>query len=93
MPPHHMTRWSVRTFKSLENIFPLRLEKVRFEPLAEYHQKMFLDACINRYSSSRILRKIFFNRYTLPAYNLLLGSGLRKFVTGHSIYVCFRKLK
>jgi len=91
MPPHHMTRWPKRTFKSLEQIFPIKLEKVRLEPLAKYHQQAYISSYANRCSSSRYCRKIFFNRYALTVYDLLLRSGLRWFATGHSLYVRFRK--
>lgn len=33
MPPHHATRWRVRTFRALARSLGLRLERVAFEPL------------------------------------------------------------
>ena len=37
MPPHHMTQWSRETFRRLQDIFPLRVLRMRTEPLAPYH--------------------------------------------------------
>jgi 2-polyprenyl-3-methyl-5-hydroxy-6-metoxy-1,4-benzoquinol methylase len=92
MPPHHMTQWSAETFKSLENIFPVKLEKVLKEPLANYHIHSYLYSHCNHIRSILPLGKLIFNKYTLPFYQFLLKSGLRYFVTGQSIYVEFRKL-
>ncbi|MCI5143269.1 MAG: class I SAM-dependent methyltransferase, partial [Candidatus Electrothrix sp. ATG1] len=44
MPPHHMTRWRIETFKMLEKYFPIKLDVVQTEPLASYHVKGFLGA-------------------------------------------------
>ena len=92
MPPHHMTQWTAETFKSLENIFPVKLEKVLKEPLADYHIHGYLYSHCNHICGISPLGKLIFNRYTLPFYQFLLKSGLRHFVTGQSIYVEFRKL-
>jgi 2-polyprenyl-3-methyl-5-hydroxy-6-metoxy-1,4-benzoquinol methylase len=92
MPPHHMTQWTGATFKSLENIFPVKLEKVLKEPLADYHIHGYLYSYCNHIRSISPLGKLIFNKYTLPLYQYLLKSGLRKFITGQSIYVEFRKL-
>lgn len=91
MPPHHMTRWSRATFKSLELIFPIQLKKVRLEPLADYHHQIYISAYATRCPTSGFCRKFFFNRYALVTYNLLLRSGLGRLATGMSIYACFRK--
>ncbi|QSV72543.1 MAG: class I SAM-dependent methyltransferase [Aphanizomenon flos-aquae KM1D3_PB] len=92
MPPHHMTQWTAATFKSLENIFPVKLEKVLKEPLADYHIHGYLYSYCNHIRSISPLGKLIYNKYTLPLYQYLLKSGLRNFITGQSIYVEFRKL-
>ena len=92
IPPHHMTQWTTATFKSLENIFPVKLEKVLKEPLADYHIHGYLYSYFNHIRSISPLGKLMFNKYTFPLYQYLLKSGLRKFITGQSIYVEFRKL-
>lgn len=92
MPPHHMTQWTAATFKNLESIFPVKVEKIIKEPLAEYHIGSYLSSYCNHIRSISPLGKLIFNKYTLPLYQYLLKSGLRNFVTGQSIYVQFRKL-
>lgn len=92
MPPHHMTQWTASTFKTLENIFPVTLEKVIKEPLANYHIHSYIHSHCNHVCSVSALGKLIFNRYTIPLYSYLLKAGLRNIVTGQSIYVQFHKL-
>ncbi len=92
MPPHHMTRWSKSTFQALEKIFPIRLEKVKFEPLAPYHISAFLDSYSRHLRSLSSGYKVIFNRLSLPLYRRSLTLGARYFFRGQSLYVKFRKL-
>jgi 2-polyprenyl-3-methyl-5-hydroxy-6-metoxy-1,4-benzoquinol methylase len=92
LPPHHMLQWSEVAFKALEEIFPIRLEKVSFEPLASYHVSFYLATYSSHFRSFSRLSKLVFNRYTLPLYEKYLNLGLRKFLMGHSLYVQFRKV-
>jgi 2-polyprenyl-3-methyl-5-hydroxy-6-metoxy-1,4-benzoquinol methylase len=90
MPPHHMLRWCKYTFKSIEKIFPLKLEKVLYEPLADYHALAYLSVY---YRTKYAFGKVFFNSRTLPFYEKCLKDwGLRKFLLGQSIYIQYRKL-
>lgn len=50
MPPHHVSKWTDRSLKSLENIFPLELRQIWHEPLQEVHNQT--------YAITRIYRKI-----------------------------------
>lgn len=92
MPPHHMTQWSKYTFKALEEIFPVRLEKVQFEPLTAYQISPFLRAYTSYFRSVSPAFKAVFNRVTLPVYKRALDTGFRRFFKGQSLYVQFRKL-
>jgi 2-polyprenyl-3-methyl-5-hydroxy-6-metoxy-1,4-benzoquinol methylase len=92
MPPHHMLQWSEVSFKALEKIFPIKLEKAIFEPLASYHVSRYLDSYRIYFRSTSPLGKLFFNRYTLPCYKKCLNFGLRKLLIGQSLYVQFRKV-
>jgi 2-polyprenyl-3-methyl-5-hydroxy-6-metoxy-1,4-benzoquinol methylase len=92
MPPHHMTRWCRETFEALENIFPIVLESVKFEPLAPYHVTSFLDVYASKYRNRSKVYKLFFNRFSIPFYNRILKLGARHFFKGQSLYVKFRKL-
>ena len=91
MPPHHMSQWSEFSFKALEKIFPIRLEKVVFEPLAPYHVSGYLSSYHHRFKSA-FLGKLAFNRFSIPIYAKFLNWGLRKFLIGQSLYVQFRKI-
>lgn len=91
MPPHHMTQWSDGSFRALEKIFSIKLEKVVFEPLAQYHVSSYLAAYSSRFRSAS-LGKLLFNGYTLPLYEKCLNLGLRKLLTGQSLYVRFSKV-
>ncbi|MBD2464227.1 methyltransferase domain-containing protein [Oscillatoria sp. FACHB-1407] len=92
MPPHHMFQWSKKSFKALEKIFPIKLEKVKLEPLASYHVMGYLTSYRDYYRSVSPVGKLLFNRHTLSLYQKALNTGLRQFVTGQSLYVEFRKL-
>ncbi len=92
MPPHHVTRWSKATFKALESLFPVQLERLRFEPLTPYHISGFLSAYSNHFRTTSPLYKSVFNRLSLPIYNKALSLGVRHFFRGQSLYVQFRKL-
>lgn len=92
LPPHHMLRWSESSFRALEKIFPIKLEKVVREPLALYHVSFYVDSYNSHFSSISPLFKLIFNRYTIPVYRKLLNAGLRRFLIGQSLYVQFRKV-
>jgi SAM-dependent methyltransferase len=44
MPPHHTTRWSVRTFEFLSREYSLQLVGVANEPLRYVHYQQYLDS-------------------------------------------------
>jgi 2-polyprenyl-3-methyl-5-hydroxy-6-metoxy-1,4-benzoquinol methylase len=92
MPPHHMLQWSEYSFRSLEKIFPMKIEKIIREPLASYHVLGYLTSYSNYFRSTSRLGKLLFNRYTLPFYEKCLNLGLRRILIGQSLYVQFRKL-
>lgn len=93
MPPHHMLQWSKHSFKAIEKLFPVKLEKVIYEPLATYHVLDYIMAYSSYFCSKSTSGKIFFNRYTLPVYERCLNFGLRKLLTGQSLYVQFCKIQ
>lgn len=92
MPPHHMNQWSESTFKYLEKIFPIKLEKVMKEPLASYHVDGYLGTYSNYWRDISPVAKLFFNRATMPIYQKILNTGIKNFITGQTLYVQFRKL-
>jgi len=89
MPPHHMTRWSETTFRSLHDYFPLTINKICREPLARHHVPSYLTSYKRHFCSSDSWKRIFFSSYTLPIFRRILDYGLRRFVVGQSLYVEF----
>ncbi|PNW30958.1 UNVERIFIED_CONTAM: methyltransferase type 11 [Euhalothece sp. KZN 001] len=92
MPPHHVTQWSESAFRFLNSCLPVKVDKIRREPLAEYHINGYLNSYAKYYRSHSPLAKLAFNSYTLPVFKKILKSGLRKVLVGQSIYVQFSKL-
>lgn len=93
MPPHHMTKWNVFTFKYLEKLFPLRLTRISFEPLAKYHIHGYVDAYNHYWRESLLFLKQFTTMSRLNwIKNFLEKSGLYRLLRGQSLYVVFEKL-
>ena len=91
-PPHHMTQWSIDTFRFLTQIFPIQLESYHYEPLAEYHVEWYLDIQMSRLPRFGVLTRILNKGVQFLIKPLLKKSHfLRRFITGHTIYVCFSK--
>lgn len=92
MPPHHMLQWSERSFRALENLFSIKLERVEREPLASYHVSSYVRVYGDYFRKVMPLSRLLFNRLTMKIYDRLLNLGLRKKLIGQSIYVQFRKV-
>ncbi|MDB4459024.1 class I SAM-dependent methyltransferase [bacterium] len=92
LPPHHMSRWTPSTFKSLERILPIKLEKLLYEPLSAVHMETFLEEYTKHFSLTRPSQRLALNYTTLPIVRKLFKWGLRKCFHGHAILGVFRKL-
>ena len=92
MPPHHMTRWSAQVLSFLPQLLPVGLQAIRFEPLAPYHIKSYLDAHLSRLEPHRVVRHL---RHRLLkgclAKALELSRGRRLF-RGHALYASFVRI-
>jgi 2-polyprenyl-3-methyl-5-hydroxy-6-metoxy-1,4-benzoquinol methylase len=96
MPPHHMGLWDYRSLKSLEKYFSVKLIKVKYEPLQEYHKIWYNDIIKNKYEKIRV--KLFL--FDILPYRLqrilkdiileILDILNRK--VGHTILVVFEKI-
>ncbi|MGW8247531.1 MAG: class I SAM-dependent methyltransferase [Acidiferrobacterales bacterium] len=91
MPPHHMTLWSASTFRRLEQYFPISLERVINEPLAEYHIEGYVASLKSRIPARETVRNFVLNKITQMLLRGFLRAGLRQFVSGQSLYVLYRK--
>jgi 2-polyprenyl-3-methyl-5-hydroxy-6-metoxy-1,4-benzoquinol methylase len=88
MPPHHMLGWNKSAFKSLEQIFPIKLKEIELEPLADYHIGWYLGS-LRR--NNFFVRQLFKLSILHNFFSYLLRKGLNKLVVGHSIMVSFQK--
>jgi SAM-dependent methyltransferase len=90
MPPHHVTRWTAEALKQVERWFPLKIRRICYEPLADYH----VEAYVEGYSG--VLSRAGIGFAALPGIQSRLArvvraSGLRRFLRGQSIYVCYER--
>lgn len=91
MPPHHMTKWSADTLKKLSGIFPLRLVKIKKEPLAEHQLNFFIEGLFKNLEVKH-LPPFLTGGYPRKAAWLILRNRLvRHFLTGQTIYACYTK--
>jgi 2-polyprenyl-3-methyl-5-hydroxy-6-metoxy-1,4-benzoquinol methylase len=89
LPPHHMLRWSKPAFISLESIFKMKLNQIQFEPLASYHISWFIGLLKKKKNIwSRLIRSEIFRKTV----SLLLKSGGRKLIHGHTVLATFKNL-
>ncbi len=91
MPPHHMSRWSARTFAALSGIFPVDLVGTRTEPLARVHVAPYVAAKWSVYRRRLPYLAWLFTRATAPIARAALRLGLRRFATGQSLYAVLKK--
>jgi SAM-dependent methyltransferase len=93
MPPHHMTRWNSFTFKYLEKLFPLKIVRMSFEPLARYHIYGYVAAYSKYWRAKLPVGRYFLSEPRLRKIaNILEKSGLHRFLRGQSLYVLFERL-
>lgn len=88
LPPHHAGLWNRKSLSSLENIFPLKLETMLFEPLNEsynYYLKILLNQSNNRGEKNffRVLNKV------SPR---LLKKFICKYHNGRNVLAVFSKV-
>jgi 2-polyprenyl-3-methyl-5-hydroxy-6-metoxy-1,4-benzoquinol methylase len=91
MPPHHMTRWSVRAFANLQRQFPLKLKRFALEPLAAYHTLDYVDAQCARLIAGGVPRVLIRGRFKLLAADVLRWTRVHRLLRGHTLYVCLER--
>lgn len=98
MPPHHMGLWNKKSLKNLENYFPLKLKKIIYEPLQEYHKNWYYNIHEKRFAKikqNKYYRKIVYKfpyfiqrqieRFFKKIYFLVVSKK------GHTVLVVFLK--
>jgi len=92
MPPHHMSRWSGQVLNRIQELFPLRLVRVRREPLAEYHVDGYVETYIaicERYGLPRGIRH---SRIRNGIVKCLKRSGAYRLLRGQTLYAFYEKV-
>jgi SAM-dependent methyltransferase len=93
MPPHHMTRWSATTLAFLEQMLPLKLSRITFEPLALYHIHGYVSAYGQHWRYRLPLgRHILSDTKLQHLRSFLEKTSLYRFLRGQSLYVLFEKV-
>ena len=91
MPPHHMGLWDKNSLQSLTKVFPITLRETFYEPLQNYHYKVYLLGLVSKYVKSRMLAKTLNRGISILKLHKLVHLW-RKKVIGHSILVIFNKM-
>ncbi len=90
-PPHHMGLWNKNSLLNISSIFGLKVDKILYEPLQDYH--------INWFINSTIEERIFKNRYSRYLFKKLrlkniytkMVKNFKTKIHGHSIMVVYIK--
>ncbi len=90
-PPHHMSQWSIETFRFLESIFPVRIRHFRIDPISKEEIDIYGIIQTHRFSV-KILRTIFYTFFTRFLKPLLMNfPAVRALIPGENLYVCLEK--
>ena len=89
LPPHHMTRWSAKVLHRLPELFPLRVERLKREPLAEYHVEGYVDAYTSVLTRRGLLTSLCHPLVRALLTNTLKRTGVRHLLRGQTLYVAY----
>jgi SAM-dependent methyltransferase len=92
MPPHHMSRWSDRVFRRIQDHFPLRLLRVRREPLAAYHVEGYVDTYLAHWEHYGLPRRIRHSRVRNGVVMCLKRTGAHRLLRGQTVYAFYEKV-
>jgi len=89
LPPHHATRWGVRSLRALESVFPLSLRRLRCESLLPQHAPEFITVNLDAHWLLRggLQRRLVGRVGSLALTRL----QLRKLVRGHTMYASYTR--
>jgi hypothetical protein len=88
MPPHHMTRWTAEVLTRVQRWFPLKLLRIAYEPLADYHVDGYVEAYTGLLDSKG-LRIVAHPAFRSRMGVLIRKTGIQRFLRGQSIYACY----
>jgi SAM-dependent methyltransferase len=88
IPPHHAGLWNKEALKSLENLFPIKLEKLIFEPLSGNYS-YFIDSYMNNLKNKFMKKAIVvIHRFMPKALKILICT----FVNGRNVIAIYKKI-
>lgn len=91
-PPHHMGLWNKSSLISLVNLFDIKVDKILFEPLQEYHLDWYINSMIqNRINKNKIIRVVF-KKLKLKNIFINLVKKCKSKIHGHTIMVIYTKI-
>jgi 2-polyprenyl-3-methyl-5-hydroxy-6-metoxy-1,4-benzoquinol methylase len=93
LPPHHVTRWSRRSFEAFGALFPIRVVRICEEPLAEYHIEPFANIHLLRLPKVRYLSRIVCELVQRIVVPIVRVTRMNRILRGHTLYVCFELVR
>lgn len=91
-PPHHMGLWNKKSLISIVNLFDLKVDKILYEPLQEYHMDWYINSTMQEKIFKNRFARIIFNRFKLRNLYSYLVKKIRTKIHGHTIMVIFTKV-
>lgn len=90
-PPHHVSRWSKAVFEWIRSSLKLGIERVREEPLADYHADWYMDLQFGRFVYVPGVTGLYYRFCRSIALPLIKALRVHKLIRGHTLYTCLRK--
>jgi len=92
IPPHHMGLFHEKTFKKIQHIYKIKLEKIEIEPLQNYHFGYFVYIHIGQHIKKlRFVGKVINKLAFFLAYPLLILCS--KSIKGHTMVAIYKKIE
>lgn len=93
-PPHHMGIWDTISLKKLDAIFPIKVKKIHYEELQQYHVNTYVKSeYYSKYGTftNKVLRKIDQITGKLKKVTALVEEKKAE-IKGHTILVVYEKI-
>lgn len=93
-PPHHMGLWDENSLRSIEKYYPVKLDKIIFEPLQPYHVSNYLHAIVKG-KIGLSPKKVVLKLLSIIGVKKIIEKSLLKradSIKGHSIMAIFIKI-
>ena len=86
-----MTRWSTGVLTHLQNLFPVKLQRVAREPLQDYHVDDYVQAHTHRLSEAGLRFSVHPGIRSRLA-RIIRSSGIQRYLLDQTIYACFQRI-